>query len=82
MDNPFRVVHLSDDKGRSSKKFVRDLKFDLMLAAIEENSGHMIILSNIKWGIKVDFQIENSRLMHSRVRPKEFEYTCRFNQSL
>ena len=44
--------------GKNLEKTDRDFKADLMLAAIEENTGHMIILAVIEWGKFVCLQYD------------------------
>ena len=49
-------------------KFDRDDEFELMLTAIEENSGHMIILATIEWGKSLSFEYDNSKPVNSRLK--------------
>ena len=81
MDIPFVSRKISDEKGNNTR-YERDLEFELMLVAIEEISGHMIVLSKIKWGHKVDLKIDNSQKMHSRIEITEFKTTCFYEESL
>ena len=54
--------------GKYIEKSDRDFKADLMLTAIEENTGHMIILAVIEWGKFVCFQYDHTKPVHSRIK--------------
>ena len=49
-------------------KFERDDEFELMLTAIEENSGHMIILATIEWGKSLSFEYDKTKPVNSRLK--------------
>ena len=67
--------------GKNLKKLKRDDKFELMLTAIEENSGHMIILATIEWGKEVCLQYDNTKSMHSRISLNSLNTYCEFKHS-
>ena len=48
-------------------KFDRDDEFELMLTAIEENSGHMIILATIEWGKSLCLEYDKTKSINSRI---------------
>ena len=48
-------------------KFDRDDEFELMLTAIEENSGHMIILATIEWGKSLCLEYDKAKPINSRI---------------
>ena len=48
-------------------KFERDDEFELMLTAIEENSGYMIILATIEWGKSLCIEYNKTKPMHDRL---------------
>ena len=54
--------------GKNLEKTDRDFKADLMLAAIEENTGHMIILAVIEWGKFVCLKYDHTKPVHSRTK--------------
>ena len=49
-------------------KFEREDEFELMLTAIEENSGHMIVLATIEWGKSLSFKYDHSKPVDSRLK--------------
>ena len=54
--------------GKNLEKTDRDFKADLMLVAIEENTGHMIILAVIEWGKFVCLKYDHTKPVHSRIK--------------
>ena len=67
VDMPSCTMKVCEDYGRVLKKCHRDFKADLMLAAIEENSGHMIILAAVEWGKIIDLRYDGTRNEHDRI---------------
>ena len=66
-------------EGSAMTSFEREESFELMLTAVEENSGHMIVLATVQWSHVVDFQVDVNREVHSRLKLKGLETTYRFN---
>ena len=60
--------HVSKYIEKTVEKSDRDFKADLMLAAIEENTGHMIILAVIEWGKFICLQYDHTKPVHSRIK--------------
>ena len=54
-------------KRSKMNKFKRDDKFELMLTAIEENSGHIINLAKIEWGKMLTLEYDIKKELHSRI---------------
>ena len=70
----------------NSNKFNLDktkqkLDFELMLTAIEENSGYMINLATIKWGKHISMHYSSTRLKHPRTDLNLLESYCRLKES-
>ena len=65
-----------EDDGRLLEKFHRDFKADLMLAAIEENSGHMIVLAVVEWGKTIGLRYDRTRNEHDRIRMTNHNSYC------
>ena len=61
-------MQVREDECRLLEKFHRDFKADLMLAAIEENSGHMIVLAVVEWGKTIGLRYDRTRNEHDRIR--------------
>ena len=57
----------------------RDVRFELMLVAIEENSGHWIDLTKVKWGQKVQIQVDTNMPVNSRLQLKHYTTWCTHN---
>ena len=49
-------------------KFERDDEFELMLTAIEETSGYMIILATIEWEKSLSFEYDKTKPVNSRLK--------------
>ena len=60
------------------KSFKREDEFELMLTAIEENSGHMIILARVEWGKTLRLQYDCKRSIHERLELTELKTYCKF----
>ena len=58
------------------KRIIRDDSFELMLTAIEENSGHMIILATIEWGKSLCLEYDSKKSMHSRISLNSLNTYC------
>lgn len=70
----------SKNHGRNLENFHRDFKADLMLAAIEENSGHMITLAVVEWGKTVGLKYDRTRIEHDRISlTNHTSYLNKFN---
>lgn len=70
----------------NSNKFTLDkvkqkLDFELMLTAIEENSGYMINLATIKWGKYISMNYSSTRLKHPKTDLNVLESHCRLKES-
>lgn len=53
--------------GNKLNQIERDDKFELMLTAIEENSGHMIVLKTIEWEKSVNLQYDQIGILQIEV---------------
>ena len=62
--------------GRNLEKYHRDFKAEMILAAIEENSGHMIILAAVDWGKTVGLKYDRTRNEHDRIRMTNHNSYC------
>ena len=62
-------------------QYEREDEFELMLTAVEENSGHMIILATVEWGKSLVLSYDRTQLMHSRMSVKDFQNYCRLKNS-
>lgn len=62
-------------------KFEREDEFELMLAAIEENSGHMIILTTIEWKKLLCIKYDKTKPMHDRLELTHLESHYKINDS-
>ena len=58
------------------KSVARKLKFNLMLAAIEENSGKIIKLAEVKWTHDIKLMIDTTKPPNSRVIPVKYQTLC------
>ena len=68
--------------GNKLKKLHKDINFELRLTAIEENSGHMIVLSTIEWGKSIILQYDSSsQEMNSRLKLNHLNGYCKFKRS-
>ena len=68
--------------GNKLKKLHKDINFELRLTAIEENSGHMIVLSTIEWGKSIILQYDSSsQEMNSRLKLNHLSGYCKFKRS-
>ena len=65
------------ESGRALQSVERDSKFKLMLTAIEENSGHVIILANIEWGKSLFSDYDVTKGMHARIGLSRLKTFCR-----
>ena len=59
----------------------RDIRFELMLVAVEENSGRWMILETIEWGQKVQIQVDTKMPINSRLKLREYKTWCSHNES-
>ena len=66
-------------KNHSVLNVNRDISFELMLVAIEENSGHWINLTNVEWGQEVQIQVDTNRPVNSRLQLKHYKTWCTHN---
>ena len=57
----------------------RKTNFELMLVAIEENSGRWINLTKLEWGQKVQLQVDRKMPINSRLRLKQHKTWCTHN---
>ena len=78
-DTPFSRMPI--DHVQTVNQIEKDDKFELMLTAIEENSGHMIVLGTIKWGRFFHWQYDCSKPMHSRINMKKINSYCYLSKS-
>ena len=67
--------------GNRIKHFEREDKFELMLVAIEENSGHMIVLKTIEWGKSISLQYDCTKEMHERLKLNHLNTCCKVKHS-
>ena len=67
--------------GAEITRFDREENFEMMLTAVEENSGHIIILATVDWTHKVNFQVDVKKPVHSRLKLTGLETTCYFDGS-
>ena len=78
---PSQVLDVVTYDGKKFEKFERDFKAELMLAAIEENSGHMIILASFEWGNFTCLQYDRSKPIHSRIKLTNYSSYCQRKSS-
>ena len=69
-------MNLNKFDGGKIEKCDRDFKAELMLTAIEENSGHMIILATVDWGKFTCLQYNRAKPIHSRIELIEYNSYC------
>ena len=62
-------------------KIEKSRNFKLMLTAIEENSGHMIVLAEILWGKSFCINYDWEKPMHSRISMSKVSSHCVLNES-
>ena len=67
--------------GNKLKQVERDGKFLLMLTAIEEHSGNIIVLKTIEWEKSISLQYDCTRLVYSRFKLKDLNTSCKLKQS-
>ena len=67
--------------GNPVTKYRRELSFTLLLAAIEENSGKMIILTELKWTNSIQLKIDTSKPYNCRLEAEKYKTTCTYNKS-
>ena len=79
-DIPGEFFRIKQDE--TLEKFREDMKFVLMLTAIEENSGHMIVLTTIEWGVDICLQYDVTKPMHSRISMTRLKTYCRIRNGL
>ena len=56
--------------------FEREVNFETMLMAVEENSGHMIILATVDWKHKLSFEVDVERPIFLRLKLTDLEVSC------
>ena len=61
------------------KSAERKLKFTLMLAAIEENSGKMLKLTEVGWTHEVKMVVDHSGKPGRRIKCTKYQTLCTFN---
>ena len=71
-------IHTEDYK---LNKIEKSRNFKLMLTAIEENSGHMIVLAEIWWGKSFCIKYDCEKPMHSRISMTKVSSHCVLNES-
>ena len=59
----------------------REASYELMLVAVEENSGRWMKLETIEWGQKVQIQVDTKMPLNSRLKLKEYKTWCTHNES-
>ena len=64
------------DEGQVLIRFEREENFELMLTAVEENSGHMIILATVDWKHELSFEVDVKRPVYSRLELTGLEVSC------
>ena len=64
------------DEGQVLTRFEREENFEMMLTAVEENSGHMIILATVDWKHKLSFEVDVKRPVYSRLELTDLEVSC------
>ena len=67
--------------GNPANKYKRELNFTLMLTAIEENSGKMIVLTELKWTNSIQLKIDTSKPYNCRLIAEKYKTTCTYNNS-
>ena len=75
-------MNLNKFVGGKIEKCDRDFKAELMLTAIEENSGHMIILATVDWGKIACLQYNRAKPIHSRIELIEYNSYCQRKNKL
>ena len=61
------------------KSAERKLKFNLVLAAIEENSGKMLKLTEVGWSQHVKMVVDHSEKPGRRIKSTKYQTLCTFN---
>ena len=67
--------------GSKLKRFEKEDDFELMLTAIEENSGHRINLATIEWGKDIYLQYDHTKPMYSRMNMNRLNSYCNLKKS-
>ena len=79
-DSPCATYYYKQ-KDRFAKISKRLLKFKVMLAAIEENSGKMIKITEINWNHDIQLKVDKTKPPNSRITPLGYQTTCLHNNS-
>ena len=79
-DFPSSSFEINNNGSKFKTNEIED-DFELMLTAIEENSGHMINLATIEWGKDINLQYDCEKLMHSRINMIKLHSYCRLYES-
>ena len=79
-DTPSSVMN-AGYHGQTLHQLEKDDEFELMLTAIEENSGHTIVLGTIRWGRFFRWQYDCTKSMHSRINMKKINSYCFLSKS-
>ena len=61
--------------------FDRKIKFELMLVAIEENSGCMAVLSSVHWNYNLNIERDPCKPLHYQTKLNKLEIESFFDES-
>ena len=79
-ESPAQVIKKLAD-WNDLKEFNRKSELELMLVAIEENSGCMAKLASVHWNFKLNLQRDSSKPMHYQTELNELKNECFFDNS-
>ena len=61
--------------------FDRKIKFELMLVAIEENSGCMAVLASVHWNYNLNIERDPSKPLHYQTKLNKLKIESFFDES-
>ena len=79
-ESPAQVVRKLAD-WNDFKEMDRASSFELMLVAIEENSGCMAKLASVDWNFSLKLERDSSKPMHYQTELNELKNECFFDDS-
>ena len=79
-ESPAQVIRKLAD-WNDFKEFNRNSELELMLVAIEENSGCMAKLASVNWNFNLNLQRDSSKPMHYQTELIELKNECFFDNS-
>ena len=80
-DAPRQLILKKSEYGNDFVQLDRKIKFELMLVAIEENSGCMAVLASVYWNFNVNIERDPCKPLHYQTKLNKLEIESFFDES-